>query len=122
MHTILPETKGDFVALEVSGKLDAQDYEILVPLFETQLEEHGKISVFWEMKDFHGWTGGGLWEDMKFDVKHATEFTRVAMVGERKWEERMTQMMKPFTTAEVRFFDADERDKALRWASGEASD
>ncbi|MFW6217667.1 MAG: STAS/SEC14 domain-containing protein [Verrucomicrobiota bacterium] len=122
MHTILPETKEAFVALEVSGKLTELDYEILIPLFETQLEEHGKIALFWELKDFHGWTAGSLWENTKFDVKHAFDFTRVAVVGDRKWEERMATFMKPFTSAEVRFFDSEDRDEAMRWARGEGAE
>lgn len=116
MHTILDETKDGFVALEVSGKLETSDYHVLIPVLERQIEAHGKIALFWEMRDFHGWTGGGLWADTKFDVKHAGDFTRVAMVGDRKWEEHMTTCMKPFTSAEVKFFDIDERESALRWA------
>ena len=115
MIEILPETKIEFVALRLSGKLDDEDYTIIVPLLEKQIEAHGSITLFWEMVDFEGWTIPALWADTKFDVKHATDIDRIAMVGEKKWHELMTQMVKPFTSAEVRYFESDERAPALRW-------
>ena len=26
-----------------------------------------------EMHDFHGWTAGAIWEDIRFDAKHFTD-------------------------------------------------
>lgn len=118
MHKILPETQGDFVAIEVSGKLAELDFEILAPLLQAEIEEYNKIALFIEMKDFHGWTAGALWADTKFDIKHHGDFSRIALVGDQKWEEWMAVLSKPFTSADVRYYDASERDVALRWASG----
>lgn len=97
MYQLLPESNGGFVALQLTGKLEAGDYDGIVPIFEERIAQHGKISLFWEMRDFHGWTVGGLAADTKFDVKHAGDFTRIALVGEKKWHELMAALMKPFT-------------------------
>lgn len=118
MHKILPETQGDFVAIECSEKLTELDFQVLTPELETQIEEYHKIALFWEMKDFHGWTGSALWADTKFDLKHHNDFTRIAMVGDKTWEEWMAKLVKPFTTAKIRYYDSAQRDIALRWASG----
>ena len=115
MHKILPETNGSLVALRLSGKLDKTDYQMIVPLLESRIAQHQKISLFWEMSDFEGWTPAGLWADTKFDVKHANDFTRIALVGEKKWHDWMASLMKPFTSAEVRYFDVTERETALAW-------
>ena len=37
------------------------------------------------------------------------------MVGEKKWQEWMTDLMKPFTKAEIKFFELVERNTALEW-------
>lgn len=116
MHKILSETRGAFVALQLTGKLDETDYREIVPLLETRIAEHGKIALYWEMKSFEGWTPGGLWADTKFDIHHANDFARIAIVGEKKWHEWMASLMKPFTGAEVRYFDLDERQQALDWS------
>jgi hypothetical protein len=40
---------------------------------------------------------------------------RIALVGEKKWEEWMAKVCKPFTMAKVRYFDASEIDAAWAW-------
>ena len=45
-----------------------------------------------------------LWQDIKFDVKHFGDIERLAMVGEKKWEQWMATFCKPFTTATVKYF------------------
>ncbi|HYR59198.1 MAG TPA: STAS/SEC14 domain-containing protein [Chthoniobacteraceae bacterium] len=106
---------GKLLEVEVSGKLSKDDYMHFVPEFERLRNEHGKLRLMFEMKDFHGWDAGGLWEDVKFDVKHFADMDRVAMVGDRKWEENMAKFCKPFTKAEVRYFDWDHANEAREW-------
>ena len=118
MHEVLPQTEGDFVAIEVIDQLTELDFEIIAPLLETQIEEYHKIALFVEMKDFRGWTAGALWADTKFDLKHHKDFSRIAIVGDKKWEEWMAILAKPFTAAAVRYYDVHERDAAMRWSSG----
>lgn len=118
MNRILPETQGDFVAIECSDKLTPLDFEIITPLLESQIEEYHKIALFVEMKDFHGLAGGGLWADTKFELKHHGDFTRIAIVGDQKWEEWMALLFKPFTSAKVRYYDVCQREIAMNWASG----
>lgn len=118
MYRILSETSGPFVALQVTGKLESEDYAGLLPFLQSKIAENGKLDLFWEMKAFDGWTASALWSDGSFDVKHAGDFRRIAIVGEKKWHEWMTAVMKPFTTAEVRYFDHEDRATALNWTRG----
>jgi hypothetical protein len=37
------------------------------------------------------------------------------MVGEKKWEEWMTDLMKAFTSAAVKFFDTSKKEEAIEW-------
>lgn len=69
---------------------------------ERLVKQHGKIRMLVEMHDFHGWTAGALWEDVKFDAKHFHDIERLALVGETKWEKGMAVFCKPFTTAASR--------------------
>ena len=43
------------------------------------------------------------------------DFEKIAMVGEKKWQEWMTEIMKPFTSAEIKYFSTEERDDARKW-------
>ena len=47
-----------------------------------------------------------LWDDIKFSTTHCTKIERIALVGEKKWEEWMAKVCKPFTMAKIKYFDA----------------
>ena len=79
------------------------------------IREQGNLRLLVHMHNFHGWTAGGLWEDIKFDVKHFNDIERVAFVGDKKWEEWMSKFCKPFTTAKIRFFEEKKKDDARAW-------
>lgn len=109
------EFDGKVLNVEVSGKLTVEDYQHFVPEFEKLIAEHGKIRLLFVMSDFHGWTAGALWEDLKVDMKHFNHIERLAMVGEKAWEKGMSVFCKPFTTAKVRYFGQDEFEQAKEW-------
>jgi hypothetical protein len=115
------ESDDRIIKISVSGKLSKQDYEQFLPATERLIKEHGKVKVLVVMKDFHGWTAGGLWEDIKFDLRHFSDVDRVAMVGDRTWEKWMTWFCKPFTTASIRYFDLSNLDQARVWIEEENS-
>jgi hypothetical protein len=107
------------VVIKASGKLTKEDYEHFLPRIEGLIKERGKIRVLFDMHDFHGWELGALWEDIKFDFKHFTDIERIAMVGEKKWEEWMAMFCRPFTTAKIRYFDRSKAEEAGVWIEEE---
>jgi hypothetical protein len=109
------EPGANVLAVTVTGKLDRDDYKEFIPEVERAIAERGKLRMLCTLKDFHGWTAGALWEDLKFDVKHFADFERVAFVGDKKWEQGMAAFCKPFTSAAIRYFDASEAEKAREW-------
>ena len=106
---------GKLLHVKVTGKLTKEAYEAFAPVVDEQIGEHGKIRILFEMHDFHGWTAGALWEDVKFDFKHWKDIERLAIVGESKWEAGMAVFCKPFTTANIQYFDAAKIDEAKTW-------
>ena len=103
------------VGLKLSGTLHDEDYEWFVPMMEGILTVVGKVRLFIQLEDFHGWDLHAAWDDLKFGLKHYSDFERIAMVGDRKWEEWMASLCKPFTTARVMFFDSSAVDAAWKW-------
>jgi hypothetical protein len=114
--TLEERDQGKVLDVHVQGKLAKDDYKHFVPEVDRLIEQHGKIRVLLEMNDFHGWSAGALWEDLKFDLRHFSDIERLAMVGERRWQKGMSQFCRPFTTAKIRYFDQSQREQALEWA------
>ena len=109
------ETGGKVLAVHVSGKLVKADYEHFVPEFERLVGLHGKLRVLFDMTGFHGWTTGALWEDTKFALHHFGDIDRLAVVGEKKWQEGMATFCKPFTKATIQYFDHADVVEARKW-------
>ena len=109
------EVQGKTMEVNVTGKLEKSDYELFVPAAEGLIEEQGKIRVLFVMHDFHGWSAGALWEDIKFDLKHFNHIERLAIVGDSKWEHGMAIFCRPFTTASMKYFDISKVDEARQW-------
>ena len=115
MIQILEQTQGNIIATRATEKLTEADYDKILPLVKNLITQHQKIRWYFELDDFEGWDSKALWEDIKFDVSHANDFEKVAIVGEKKWEEWMTQGMKPFTSADVKYFDTTKKKEAKNW-------
>lgn len=111
----LDNGSGKVIGFVVSDKLHDEDYKVFVPEIEEVIEREGTARLLLQMRDFHGWDLHAAWDDMKFGVKHHGDLERMALVGEKKWEKWMASFTKPFTKAEVRYFDASEVDQAWEW-------
>lgn len=109
------ETSGKYLRISLSGKLDKADYEQFVPEIERVIKEQGKLRLLVLLHDFHGWDLSALWEDIKFDLKHFRDIERLALVGHSKWEQGMAAFCKPFTTAQLRYFDESKLAEAEQW-------
>jgi len=109
------QASGKLLIITLSGKLTKQDYEQFVPETERLIAQHGRVRILVHMHDFHGWSMGALWEDIKFDWKHFNDIERLALVGDSKWEAGMAAFCKPFTTAAVRYFEQAHFDEAVNW-------
>jgi len=109
------EDDGKLLVVHVGGKLVKEDYAQFVPEFERLLRQHGKLRLLFDMTGFHGWEASAAWEDFKFGVKHSADIERLAMVGEKKWQQGMATFCKPFTRATVRYFDHAYAAGARNW-------
>jgi len=109
------KTKHPVLEVHLSGKLEAEDYKKFVPQIEAMIKEHGKIRILVYLNEFSGWTLQALWNDIGFDFKHFSDIAKLAIVGESKFQEAMTAFCRPFTTAQIRYFDHGKLPDARQW-------
>lgn len=107
--------------LGLVGTLDKKDYEQFTPYAEAAIEEHGKVNFLIHVPEKPRFTPAALWEDLKFDVSHYSDVGRVALVSSDESKEWLATIAKPFTRADVRFFEAESIDAARQWAAGTES-
>jgi hypothetical protein len=117
--TLMESEDAPILEVRVRGKLTAEDYQQFVPEVERLIEQEGKLRILFEMRDFHGWEAGALWEDVKFDLKHFNDIERLALIGEKRWQKGMSVFCRPFTTAEVSYYPLDDLERARQWLRDE---
>jgi len=105
----------NILTMQLSGKLTKDDFDVFVPELERMIKDHSCIRLLVTLDDFHGWTTAAAWEDGKFGLRHYSDIERMAIVGDKRWEQGMALLLKPFTKAKVKYFDMTELDAANRW-------
>ena len=116
MIELREDPSGQVVVLELQGKLEHADYEKLLPRLETWLAEHGSIRCLVDVREFVGIQARAVWDELSFDVRHARDIERCAVLGDRPWEAWLTKLSKAlFRSAKIRYFHEGEREAALEW-------
>jgi hypothetical protein len=118
MFKILPESTEKTIGFSVSGKVAAEDYELLLPKLDEAIAAHGKINLLVVMGDFEGWDGlDAAKADFRLGTQQYRQVQRAAFVGQGKGQKRLVKILDPFTRhTEERFFEHDQLKAAWQWA------
>lgn len=101
--------------LKVMGKLTHEDYETFIPMFEQSLQciNEPKVKMLIDITDMEGFELQAAWDDLKFGLKHGSEFTKIAVVGQSKVYEYAVIFVNWFTHYEMKFFE--NSNEAKKW-------
>ncbi len=113
----LPESEGNVLVFQATGKLTDEDYQnVWIPQLEAVIRQYGKARVVMDMsEDFHGWKIAALWDDFCFGIAHRNDFEKMSVVGGSQWVEWGTKLAQLFINGEVKCFPANARDEAVAW-------
>ncbi len=112
---ILPLTQDNLIAVRVSAILTSEELGHLEAMIKHVIAQYGEVRLYFEMEQFSGWEPGSFLENAFFEVVHAHQFSKVAMVGEKNWQAWLARLMNVVKRGEVRYFDLDQRVQALEW-------
>src|SRR4051794_14100936 len=112
---VLPFTHDNVIAVRVSDTFSSQEVDQFKALQQEAIEHYGEIRLYFEMQDFRGWQVDSFLENAFFDLLHAHQYSKVAMVGEKAWQAWLTKLVDLVKNGEVRYFDRHERIEAMKW-------
>ncbi len=115
MIEILPETHENVLAVRVSKELSVADFDGYRNLLRDMMQRYEEVHLYYEMVDANWVQPVAAIENGLFDVIHGLDYGRVAMVGEKKWQEWAAKLMSPVKKKGIRYYDLSERDQALQW-------
>ncbi|HBE91801.1 MAG TPA: STAS/SEC14 domain-containing protein [Gammaproteobacteria bacterium] len=104
-----------FVSLKASGKLTHEDYETITPMIDSALStvKEPKVKALIDGTELEGWELRAAWDDFKLGLKHGNEFEKVAIYGNKNWQEITAKIGAWFISGEVKYFESE--DDALAW-------
>lgn len=119
MSVTIMEISPTTYELIMQGKLEKSDYQLVIPALEKTIDEQGEVNLLLNVSHFQGWSPRAFWEDLKFDVKHYSHVSRLALVAEDADKQWMATLSRPFTSADVRFFTEEAHETAREWVLNE---
>lgn len=117
MIEILPQSEGDLIAMQIGGKLTAEDYKkVWVPRLEQAIADHGRVRVLIYLDEtFDGWETAVLWEDAVVGLKNIKAFQKIALVGGPEWIGKISEMVGHLMPGTIKAFPAGSLEDGFSW-------
>jgi len=104
------------VQLQLASLLNDREEARLSHLLEKKIKSHGRIRVFIELENYPAADSAeSLYEDMNLIKFHADGIEKMAVVGDRVWQETWVALFGLFSGTETAYFDRSEEEKAVAW-------
>jgi hypothetical protein len=120
-HHLFRET--GVVVIEIKRALHAFDFDALILSVDTWLEAEGPLpGLVFRVREFPGWNKlGNFLHHLRFVHDYHHKVRRIALASDSKLAVYAPRLAKHFTAAEVKTFDYDAVELAVKWA-GTADD
>lgn len=104
-----------FLTLRATGKLTHKDYETITPMIDSALEGvmQAKINALIDGTKLEGWELRAAWDDFKIGLKHGKQFAKIAIFGNKGWQEMAAKVGTWFVSGEVKYFENETA--AVNW-------
>jgi SpoIIAA-like len=113
----LSDLPAGVIGFEITGTVRAEDYrDVVLPALERALAG-GEVRAVIVIPDFHGMSGGALWQDLKMGMEHLRAWKRIALVTDIDWVKYATELFGWMTPGEVKAFKLAQREEAIAWAA-----
>jgi hypothetical protein len=104
-----------YLSFKAIGKLTHEDYEVITPMIDSALEgfKQPRIRALIDCTELDGWELRAGWDDFKLGLKHGSEFDKIALYGNKGWQQMAAKIGSWFISGESKYFE--DFDTALEW-------
>lgn len=116
MSAELVEACDGLVMVRFSGKLKVAELQAVQKAAGDAISRNGKVRVLCLAEDFDGWEKSEDWGDVSFQAEYDPFIEKIAIVGDRKWEElALLFTSKGIRRVPIEYFAPRELGKAYQW-------
>ena len=116
MLKMLDRSKGNVFGFEVEGKITAAEIEAGAAMMDKVIQEYGKISWLMVWKTTQYPSCKAMYEDASWLLKNMKHFDRMAIVGDKKWEEMLVKA--DGLVFGEKYFDISQLEEAWQYIEG----
>lgn len=110
----------DILSIKATGKLSKEDLDKIEPALKNFIIVTDHPHLIMILEDFVGWEEpAAFWKDLQLDSEYIGYFDRIAVVGEKKWQEWGTRLVNPIIKEEITYFPLNKADEAWDWLRSE---
>jgi hypothetical protein len=114
----LSDSSGSIVGYKVAGKVTPADYQKLDPEVHALVDKYDRVCLLLDLQEFAGEEVKAWLPDLKFGHRFHDKISKMAIVGDKRWEKWLADLAHPFYAKEAQFFHSDDIDKAWAWLRG----
>jgi hypothetical protein len=118
MGATIRQQQGDVYVMRITGLLRKAELDALQAAAAKLLDYDPlmRVKLLVLLDQFEGWERNPDWGDMTFYVEHGDRITRIAIVGDPKWETEFKMFTGAgFRAAPVQFYPAEQLQQARAW-------
>ncbi len=114
--------RADVIELIVDGAVSREEYEAVRDRAEAFINRRGRARLLEVILDPGPVDPAVLWEDTRFAFRHMGDFSRIAVVTERRWLAEILAALQKIFVGEVKGFTLTECEEAWNWLTEHALD
>jgi hypothetical protein len=112
----LSQSSGNVVGYKVIGRLTKEDFAAVTADVEALVLQEGPLRLLLDLEAFEGEEMDALGSHRGFRHEHQRHITRMAVVGDKKWQEWVMAFVDlVYYARENRFYPIDQRQAAWEW-------
>jgi hypothetical protein len=112
------EQVGGLITARVSGMVKKAEVETAQKEVIRIIKSGFKARILLIAEGFQGWDNTGDWGDVSFQMKYDEQIEKIAVVGEKKWEDLVSVFLgKGLRPVEIKLFQPSQLGVAQAWVS-----
>nr|WP_228748772.1 STAS/SEC14 domain-containing protein [Vibrio vulnificus] len=103
------------MVFKATGTLTHQDYQAIAPVLEAALTgiNRQQMNMLADISEFSGWEPRAAWDDFQLGLKIGFSVNKVAVYGDKNWQELAAKVGSWFISGEMKSFS--DYDSAITW-------
>ena len=120
MGAEIVNVSGRVLTMKVSGKLTQAELAAVQQAAGETMGKEGRWRVLVLTENFTGWERGGDWGGLAFQAAHDASIERMAIVGDRKWEDLALMFTaKGLRAFPIEYFEPAQLAAARAWLAAQ---